>query len=79
MKSKALAIYIHIPFCVKKCLYCDFLSAPATEETQKAYGRAVCQEIQNYKKSLLMKNLGVSEEQEEFIVTSVFLEEGLLL
>ena len=76
MKSKALAIYIHIPFCVKKCLYCDFLSAPATEETQKAYERAVCQEIQNYKKSLLMKNLGVSEEQEEFIVTSVFFGGG---
>lgn len=23
---KNLSIYIHIPFCVKKCVYCDFLS-----------------------------------------------------
>lgn len=26
---KELSIYIHIPFCVRKCLYCDFLSFPA--------------------------------------------------
>lgn len=25
---KELSIYIHIPFCVRKCLYCDFLSFP---------------------------------------------------
>ncbi|CVI65417.1 Oxygen-independent coproporphyrinogen-III oxidase 1 [Clostridiales bacterium CHKCI001] len=76
MKSKALAIYIHIPFCVKKCLYCDFLSVPATEKTQEAYGKAICQEIRNYKKSLLTKNLGVPEEKEESIVTSVFFGGG---
>lgn len=28
---KELSIYIHIPFCVKKCLYCDFLSFPVGE------------------------------------------------
>ena len=26
--KKPLSIYIHIPFCVKKCVYCDFLSFP---------------------------------------------------
>ena len=26
-----LGLYVHIPFCVKKCNYCDFLSAPATD------------------------------------------------
>ena len=30
---KELELYLHIPFCVKKCNYCDFLSAPAEEET----------------------------------------------
>ena len=30
-------MYVHIPFCVKKCAYCDFLSAPAEESVQKAY------------------------------------------
>lgn len=76
MKNKALAIYIHIPFCVRKCLYCDFLSAPATEEVQKAYENAILREIQNYKKSVLMKVSGASEENETFIVTSVFFGGG---
>ena len=31
-----LGLYIHIPFCVRKCKYCDFLSAPADEETMRA-------------------------------------------
>lgn len=29
---RELSIYIHIPFCVRKCLYCDFLSFPVSEE-----------------------------------------------
>ena len=32
-----LELYFHIPFCIRKCLYCDFLSAPAEEETKKKY------------------------------------------
>ena len=28
-----MVIYIHIPFCVRKCYYCDFLSGPADKET----------------------------------------------
>lgn len=43
--TKELMIYIHIPFCVRKCLYCDFLSAPADEDTKKAYMEALCLEI----------------------------------
>ena len=45
MKGKPLAIYIHIPFCVKKCAYCDFLSAPASLDIQKKYVKALKQEI----------------------------------
>ena len=37
MSVKKLELYFHIPFCVRKCLYCDFLSAPADEATRKAY------------------------------------------
>jgi oxygen-independent coproporphyrinogen-3 oxidase len=38
MKNRQrLGIYIHIPFCVKKCAYCDFLSFPATKEVQEKY------------------------------------------
>lgn len=40
-----LSIYIHIPFCEQKCLYCDFLSAPATEEVREQYVGRLVQEI----------------------------------
>lgn len=41
-----LELYVHIPFCVKKCEYCDFLSGPAGKEIQKAYVQALLKEIQ---------------------------------
>ena len=37
MNKKELELYIHIPFCVRKCSYCDFLSAPATEQTREVF------------------------------------------
>ena len=40
-----LSLYIHIPFCVKKCHYCDFLSAPCKEETRQEYVETLCMEI----------------------------------
>lgn len=43
--KRALSIYIHIPFCVKKCAYCDFLSAPASPEIQEQYLHMLMQEI----------------------------------
>ena len=43
---QALGVYIHIPFCVQKCVYCDFLSAPATRERQQAYLDALKREIE---------------------------------
>ena len=46
MKNKnELVIYIHIPFCVHKCIYCDFLSSPADVHTRKQYVRALINEI----------------------------------
>ncbi|MDR2888945.1 MAG: radical SAM protein [Lachnospiraceae bacterium] len=44
--AKPLSIYIHIPFCVKKCLYCDFLSAEATGAVKADYLRALLAEIE---------------------------------
>ena len=46
MCVQALGVYIHIPFCVQKCVYCDFLSASATRETQKTYIEALKREIE---------------------------------
>ena len=43
---QALGVYIHIPFCVQKCVYCDFLSGPATREQQKIYLKALKKEIE---------------------------------
>jgi oxygen-independent coproporphyrinogen-3 oxidase len=40
-----IEIYIHIPFCVKKCLYCDFLSGVFDEKMQRRYAAALCTEI----------------------------------
>ncbi|MCR4791191.1 MAG: radical SAM family heme chaperone HemW [Lachnospiraceae bacterium] len=38
-------LYIHIPFCVRKCLYCDFCSFPADRDMQENYVRALCEEL----------------------------------
>lgn len=35
--------YTFIFLCVRKCSYCDFLSAPATEQTREAYMAALLQ------------------------------------
>lgn len=41
----SLGIYVHVPFCVKKCNYCDFLSFPLKRETD-------CSEVENYVNAL---------------------------
>lgn len=45
MKKRPLELYIHIPFCVSKCAYCDFLSGPAGETAQHAYVKQLTEEI----------------------------------
>lgn len=40
-----LGLYVHIPFCVRKCLYCDFLSFPASVGEQKEYCAALRKEL----------------------------------
>lgn len=42
-------IYIHIPFCIKKCLYCDFLSFSGCENVFGDYTKALCSEIREFK------------------------------
>ena len=63
-KKLPLQLYVHIPFCVKKCAYCDFLSGPAGEETQDAYVQALKKEIH-----------GIQEGKER-PVSSVFIGGG---
>ncbi len=62
---RELELYVHIPFCIKKCAYCDFLSGPAPREDQKAYADALMREIDRYRGKF-----------EESIVTSIFFGGG---
>ncbi len=43
-----LGLYLHMPFCVRKCRYCDFLSAPADEQTRQLYAAAMKQDMKGY-------------------------------
>ncbi len=40
-----MELYIHIPFCIRKCAYCDFLSGPADVQTQDRYMEALLREV----------------------------------
>ena len=39
---RPLGLYIHIPFCKAKCVYCDFYSLPHGEDRMDAYTDALC-------------------------------------
>lgn len=62
---KKLGIYIHIPFCVRKCDYCDFLSAPSDNKTMESYVKALMNEIKLNK-----------EKMAEYLVDTVFIGGG---
>ena len=43
---KPLGLYLHVPFCVRKCNYCDFVSFPGQDEDIiKAYVDRLCEDI----------------------------------
>ncbi|HDI59360.1 MAG TPA: radical SAM family heme chaperone HemW [Desulfobacteraceae bacterium] len=45
MPSPPAGIYIHLPFCLRKCLYCDFYSEVGTEERRRCFLAALRQEL----------------------------------
>ena len=65
MTKKKVAIYLHIPFCVQKCYYCDFLSAPAEERIKTRYVEALLRECEYWK-----------ERISDYEVTSLFVGGG---
>ena len=51
MKAKPVGLYVHIPFCLKKCNYCDFCSFAELEASQReAYITRLKEEIKSYKR-----------------------------
>ncbi len=62
---KELELYIHIPFCVRKCKYCDFLSAPASQRERQAYVDSLCGKIRSY-----------ADSAKAYHVVSIFLGGG---
>ena len=64
---KELELYIHIPFCVRKCAYCDFLSGPADDKTIECYVEKLMEDIQAH---------GAGDLAREAVVTTVFFGGG---
>ena len=63
-ENSPVEIYIHIPFCIRKCDYCDFLSGPSGPKEQADYVQALLREIQ------------AVEEGEGRSVSSIFIGGG---
>nr|WP_315104259.1 radical SAM family heme chaperone HemW [uncultured Catonella sp.] len=49
---KRIGIYVHIPFCVRKCDYCDFYSLASGEDEKKSYIEALKREIKEVSKNV---------------------------
>ena len=65
--KKELELYLHIPFCVSKCRYCDFLSAPSGEEQRQIYVERLCRRIRYW--SDVIHNYG-------YVIVSIFVGGG---
>lgn len=46
MEKKSLGIYLHIPFCRSRCIYCDFVSSVGDEKNMDDYVRRLIREIE---------------------------------
>ena len=69
-----IGLYIHFPFCVKKCNYCDFLSGPADSGTKRAYTDALCREIVSFGREAGVKY--PLSEDEKIPVDTIFIGGG---
>ena len=50
--GKAAALYVHVPFCVRKCRYCDFYSRPYADAAARQYLGAVLPELHRQRRHL---------------------------
>ena len=70
---KELELYFHIPFCVKKCNYCDFLSFSPQTAAALSGQKAV---MDVYMDALLRETLGRADEAGEYRIVSIFVGGG---
>ena len=64
--GKKLQLYLHIPFCVKKCDYCDFLSFPVEEDKEECRERETLSEESSVNPSLMFGQIfSVNEKLRE--------------
>jgi oxygen-independent coproporphyrinogen-3 oxidase len=56
---ETISLYIHIPFCVRKCNYCDFYSIPYDAALADAYVKALCIEWDQKKKEYRLERAPV--------------------
>lgn len=68
IQTKEFGIYIHIPFCIRKCNYCDFLSFPSKEQQRELYIKALTTEMDLFFQS--------EEYKEKGAPTTVFIGGG---
>lgn len=71
---KELGIYIHIPFCKSKCIYCDFISFANKETNIKKYIDALNIEIENNKKNYKINTIYIGGGTPSFIDSKYIIE-----
>ncbi len=64
METKAIGLYLHIPFCVRKCNYCDFCSESAETEKIERYAECLINEIESY------------QSEKKILIDSIFIGGG---
>lgn len=63
--KRPLGLYLHFPFCVRKCRYCDFLSFPSDEAGREAY-------LQRLKNEIMIRG----EEYQDYNIETLFIGGG---
>lgn len=67
-------LYIHIPFCVSKCFYCNFVSFKTPLSLQKKYIKELCAEIKNKKNLINPKTLYIGGGTPSFLSLTLLTE-----
>ena len=62
---KAIGLYLHFPFCIQKCRYCDFPSYAGLESRMVPYLEALYREMESYQ-----------ETEKEYEIGTIFMGGG---